>query len=48
MVRFQKSSNLMGEGSQETRALASEKVCKEKADAWQQECPGHAEEAAGS
>lgn len=45
MVKFQKSSNLMGEESQETRALASEGVCKEKADAWQQEHPGHPEEA---
>jgi len=35
----------MGEGSQETRALASEGVCTEKADAWQQEHPGHPEEA---
>lgn len=35
----------MGEGGQETRALASEGICTEKADAWQQEHPGQPEEA---
>ena len=45
-MTFQKSFNVMDEGSQETRALASEGVRKKKADAWQEECPGEPEETA--